>query len=128
MSMSIYTDPTIGHHLTARRDRCPGSLCVRQGVADALANRPFTPTHNFNTHPYYFKFYRLGYEVALGYMPDNAAHRRGYEDWLSGLPELEDSPEYSEGYWKAAQDESDEISGQMGYEDIYYHDLDYRPY
>jgi hypothetical protein len=42
---SIYTDPVIGEHLSPKRDRCPGSLMVRAGVADALANGCFNPLY-----------------------------------------------------------------------------------
>jgi len=124
---SIYTDPIIGHHLSSRRDRCPGSLMVRAGVADALANRCFNPLHTSKENLYLHRFYQLGYTTALDYKPEDqaAAHRRGYEDYLAGLETLEISQAYLDGYHQA---ESDEIDYQRGQEEIYNHDLDNRPY
>ena len=121
---SIYTDPVIGHHLSARRDRCPGSLLVRQGVADALAGRCFNPLHTTKENLYFFKFYELGYGVALSYqIPDpTAEYRRGYEDYLAGSESMEESQSYMDGYNQA---ESDEIDQQRCAEEIYWNDRDY---
>jgi len=121
---SIYTDPTIGYHLSPRYDRCPGSLIVRQAVADALAYRPFSPLHTQKENLYFFKFYELGYKVALAYRPDDYArtHRRGYEDWLTGLEPQETSQAYMAGYKKAQRDDDDY---QRGQEEIYWGDRDH---
>ncbi|GEM_PF-5279901 len=124
---SIYTDRLIGHHLSPRRDNCPGSLLVRQGVADALANRCFNPLHTSKENLYFFKFYELGFSTALDYKPEDytSTHRRGYEDWLMGDDPMETSQAYMDGYKEAQRDD---VDYQRGQEEIYYHDIDNRPY
>lgn len=124
---SIYTDPVIGEHLSPKRDRCPGSLMVRAGVRDALANRCFSPIHTSTENLYLFKFYQLGYATALDYRAEDytTTHRRGYEDWLIGSEPMEASQVYLDGYKEAQQDN---VDYQRGQEEIYLHDLDNRPY
>lgn len=121
---SIYTDPVIGHHLSPRRDKCPGSIVVRQAVADALAGFSFSPLHAPKENLYLYKFYELGYQIALSYKPENPefAYRRGYEDWLAGLESLESSKSYLAGYRQAQQDD---VQYQMGQEEIYWGDREY---
>jgi len=121
---SIYTDRLIGHHLSPRRDRCPGSLVVRQGVADALAGRSFAPLHTSKENPYLVKFYKLGYATALDYRTEDYtnSHRRGYEDWLIGSEPMETSQAYLDGYKEAQRDDNDY---QRGQEEIYWGDREY---
>lgn len=120
---SIATDPVIGHHFSSRRDKCPSSVIVRAAVRDALANQPFNPLHTPKENLYFFKFYELGYRVALGYRTEDysTVYRRGYEDWLTGSESLETSQAYMDGYNQA---ESNEIDYGRGQEEIYWGDRD----
>jgi ribosome modulation factor len=68
----------------------------------------------------------LGYTTAIDYRPENyaAAHRRGYEDWLTGSETMETSKAYLAGYRQAQRDDVDYGRGQ---EEIYWGNRDPDP-
>ncbi|MDJ1174882.1 hypothetical protein [Roseofilum capinflatum] len=117
---SFYDDPTIGYHLESRRDACPGSIMVRQGITDALNNQ--APNQEIKDH-YMRQFYSLGYikgsDARYDYDRD---FRRGYEDWYAGFDMIEEGYAYRAGYRDAMDDD---VDYQRGQEEIFLGDICY---